>query len=98
MKKARSCEGIADFQIPTTPRMTQKLPDSAPVQIGLQLFSDNSVLCGLPGYQDKVVVMMMARKAQPSHFHEFESFGDFLKENYLETYEEADQKKFWQKN
>ena len=55
------------------------MPDSAVVQIGLQLYSDNSDLCNLPGFKDKVVAMMMAHNAKPSLFYmHADSFAAFL--------------------
>ena len=73
------CADVPDFQIPTNLPKKQRLADSAPVHIGLQLFSDNSVLCGLAGYEDKVVVMMMEHNAKPGYFFEhLEAFGNFL--------------------
>lgn len=78
-KPPGSVADVPDFQIPTNLPKKQRLADSAPVHIGLQLFSDNSVLCGLPGYEDKVVVMMMEHDAKPGYFFKLsEAFGNFL--------------------
>ena len=67
-KRARNSSEVADFQIPTTLPKRTKVCDNAPVHIGMQRFSDNSKLCGLPGSQDKVLVLMMAHGAKPSLF------------------------------
>ena len=78
-KPSGSCAEVADFEIPTNSPKKQKLEGSAPVRIGLQLFSDNSELIGLPGYQDKVVVMMMEHNAKPCYFFKyFQAFESFL--------------------
>jgi len=81
-KRARNSSEVADFQIPTTLPKRTKVCDNAPVHIGMQRFSDNSQLCGLPGLQDKVVVLMMAHGAKPSKFAE--AFGNFLMDMHSE--------------
>ena len=62
---------VADFEMPTSPPKKLRSAASAPVQIGMQHFSDNSELCGLPGTQDKVVVIMMVHKASPDYFSKY---------------------------
>ena len=80
-KRARNSSEVADFQIPTMLPKRTKVCDNAPVHIGMQRFSDNSVLCGLPGTQEKVVVLMMAHDAKPGMFFKFaEAYGNFLME------------------
>ena len=77
-KRARKSGEVADFQMPTMRPKRTKVCDNAPVQIGMQHFSDNSMLCGLPGSQDKVVVLMMEHNAKPGHFLKFaEALGIF---------------------
>ena len=66
--RARKSGEVADFQLPTMRPKRTKVCDNAPVQIGMQHFSDNSMLCGLPGSQDKVVVLMMEHNAKPNMF------------------------------
>ena len=87
MSEKRSCKSdeVADFEMPTKLAKRTKLTDNAPVHIGLQRFSDNSKLCGLPGSQEKVCVLMMEHKAKPGHFFRFaESFGSFLVATHTE--------------
>ena len=67
-KRARKSGEVADFQLPTMRPKRTKVCDNAPVQIGMQHFSDNSMLCGLTGSQDKVVVLMMEHNAKPGYF------------------------------
>ncbi len=67
-KRTRNSGEVPDFQIPTMFPKRTKVCDDAPVHIGMQRFSDNSVLCGLPGTQEKVVVLMMAHDAKPCMF------------------------------
>ena len=77
-KRSRKSGEVADFQMPTMLPKRTKVCDS-PVHIGMQHFSDNSMLCGLPGSQDKVVVLMMEHSAKPGYFFKFaEAFGNFL--------------------
>ena len=66
-KRARKSGEVADFQIPTMLPKRTKVCENAPVHIGMQRFSDNSKLCGLPGSQDKVVVLMMEHNAKPGY-------------------------------
>ena len=78
-KMSASSDDVADFEIPSSSPKKARYSASAPVQIGLQRFSDNSELCGLPGPQDKVVVIMMEHNAKPGYFFKFlEAFGTFL--------------------
>ena len=67
-KRSRKSGEVADFQMPTMLPKRTKVCDNAPVHIGMQHFSDNSKLCGLPGSQDKVVVLMMEHNAKPGYF------------------------------
>ena len=78
-KRSSNSDDVADFQIPTKLPKKSKVSDHAPVHIGLQRFSDNSELCGLPGSQDKVAVIMMEHNAKPGYFFKYsEAFGNFL--------------------
>ena len=75
------CDDVADFDMNSRSLKKFKLPESAVVQFGLQHYSDNSELCQLPGFKDKVAVMMMAHNAKPSLFYMHrDSFGGFLSE------------------
>ena len=67
-KRTRSSGEVPDFQIPTMLPKKTKVCVDAPVYIGMQRFSDNSVLCLLPGTQEKVIVVMMAHDAKPCMF------------------------------
>ena len=72
-------DDVADFELPSSSPKKTKLPETASVQIRLQLFSNNSELCGLPGVKDKVVAMMIAHQAKPSLVcKDMETFSDFL--------------------
>ena len=72
---------VPEFQVPTETTKKIKLPDGAPVQLALLHYSDNSAVCGLPGYPDKVVVITMAHKAKSSLFSkQKESFEQFMKD------------------
>ena len=44
-KRARKCDEVADFEMPTLLAKKTKVTGAAPVQIGLQLFSSNSKFC-----------------------------------------------------
>ena len=78
-KRSSNSQDVADFVIPTKLPKKAKVSDHAPVQIGLQSFSDNSELCGLHGSKDKVVVIMMEHTAKPNYFFKYsEAFGNFL--------------------
>ena len=59
---------VADFVMPAFSPKKQRSAASATVLIGMQHFSDNSELCGLPGAKDKVVVIMMEHNAWPGYF------------------------------
>ena len=67
-KRTRSSGEVPDFQIPTILPKKAKVCVDAPVFIGMQRFSDNSVMCLLPGKQEKVTVVMMAHDAKPCMF------------------------------
>ena len=67
-KRARKSGEVPDFQLPVMRPKKTKISENAPVQIGMQHYSDNSMLCGLPGSQDKVVVLLMEHNAKPCHF------------------------------
>ena len=72
---------VPDFDVPVGNTKKVKLPDAAQVQLALLHYSDNSALCSLPGYPDKVVVITMAHNAKCSlFFKQKESFEQFMKD------------------
>ena len=72
-------DDIDDYELPTKSTKKRKVSETAPVQIGLQHFSDNSALSDLPGSPGRVVVIMMEHNAKPSLFFKFrEAFATFL--------------------
>ena len=78
VKRGRTSDEVPDFEMPSATAKKGKV-SNAPVELGLQEFSDNSKLCGLPGTQAKVCVLMMEHKAKPGLFYKFaESFANFL--------------------
>ena len=79
VKRGRTSDEVSDFEMPSATAKKGKVSGNAPVELGLQEFSDNSKLCGLPGTQAKVCVLMMEHKAKPGLFYKFaESFANFL--------------------
>ena len=78
VKRGRTSDEVPDFEMPSATAKKGKV-SNAPVELGLQEFSDNSKLCGLPGTQAKVCVLMMGHKAKPCLLYKFaESFEIFL--------------------
>ena len=86
VEKTHSSDGdVADFEMPAFSPKRQRSAASATVLIGMQHFSDNSELCGLPGAKDKVVVIMMGHNARPGYFSTFiDTLATFLKKVQME--------------